>query len=142
MKDRFFIDTNIFVYTFDNTAPDKQKHCRDLIKKGLETGKGVISFQVVQELINVATRKFKVPMRISDCRVYLERVLSPLLEGHPHVELCSKALEIVERYGFAFYDSLIIASAIESACPILYSEDLRHGQKIQGTTILNPFRKR
>jgi predicted nucleic acid-binding protein len=142
MKDRFFLDTNIFVYTFDSTAPDKQSRCQQLVKQGLETGQGVISFQVVQEFVNVATRKFKVTLRISDCRLYLESVLSPLLDGHPHIELCSKALEIVERHGFSFYDSLIVASAVESGCSILYSEDLHHGQNVQGTTIRNPFNDR
>ena len=49
------------------------------------------------------------------------------------------ALDIAERYGFSFYDSLIVAAALESKCKILYSEDMRHNQQIENLTIKNPF---
>lgn len=53
-----------------------------------------------------------------------------------------KALGIHERYGYSFYDSVIVASALESGCDYLFSEDMRSGQTIQGTTIVNIFSER
>ena len=59
MSDRFFIDTNIFVYTFDHVNNNKKAIARSLIQNALSSGEGVISYQVIQEFLNVATRKFK-----------------------------------------------------------------------------------
>ena len=59
MKDRFFLDTNIIVYSFDSNAVEKQKKARELIAESLSSGNGIISVQVVQEFLNVATKKFK-----------------------------------------------------------------------------------
>ena len=67
---RFFIDTNIFIYSFDQTAPAKAKLASQLIRKALTTQKGVISFQVVQEFYNVALRRFSHPMNTSDAEQY------------------------------------------------------------------------
>ena len=63
MNDRFFLDTNIFVYSFDQTAPAKSRKATQLIRKALTTQKGVISYQVVQEFFNVALKRFSQPMQ-------------------------------------------------------------------------------
>ncbi len=59
---RFFLDTNIFVYTFDGRSPSKRAPANDLVARALDTRRGVISYQAVQEFLNVATRKFARPM--------------------------------------------------------------------------------
>jgi len=139
MKDKFFLDTNILVYSFDGSQPEKQKISRDLIAKSLDTGQGCISYQVVQEFLNVATRKFKVPLTYEDSRIFLSTVLTPLCEVFASIDLYNSALEIAERWKYTFYDALIIASALQNDCHILYSEDLQDGQIIKELKIQNPY---
>jgi predicted nucleic acid-binding protein len=140
MSAKFFIDTNVFVYTFDSTALIKQKKSQKIIAGALESGLGVISYQVVQEFINVATRKFKNPMSVHECRQYVETVMQPLCEIYPTFDLYKKSLETMNDTGYSFYDSLIVSASIISNCKILYSEDLHAGHKISGVTIRNPYK--
>ena len=82
MSDRFFLDTNIFVYSFDRSAPGKAQKAAQLIRKALTTQKGIISYQVVQEFFNVALRRFSKPMPEADAEQYLRTVFQPLLGVH------------------------------------------------------------
>jgi len=140
MSGKFFLDTNILVYTFDADAPAKQQTARQLILTALNTQQGIISYQVVQEFLNVATRKFSTPLTLADADAYLQKVLMPLCEVFPCIAYYSKALEISERWGYALYDAMIITAGLDAGCKTLYSEDLQHGQTIQELTIINPFR--
>lgn len=139
MSDKYFLDTNIFVYAFDSANIEKQERANELIKTALKSHSGCISFQVIQEFINVATRKFAVPLSIPDCEKYLNVVLSPLCEVFVSMELYSRSLEVMERWQLSFYNSLIVAAALQVNCSILYTEDLQHEQRIQNLTIHNPF---
>ena len=139
MNAKFFIDTNIFVYTFDSSSPSKRKKSQKLIVTALEKGVGVISYQVVQEFMNVATRKFKEPMSTYECSHYIETVMQPLCEIYSTFELYNKALETMKKTGYSFYDSLILSAAIMSNCEILYTEDLQNGYKYSGVIVKNPF---
>jgi predicted nucleic acid-binding protein len=94
---------------------------------------------VIQEFLNVATRKFENPFKYNDLQLYLKKILFPICEVFPSEKLYSDAIEIMERWKYPFYDSLIIASALESQSKILYSEDLQNGQKIRNLTVVNPF---
>ena len=138
-KVRAFFDTNIFVYSFDDRVPDKRVKARSLIAAALRDGTGVISFQVIQEFVNVATRKFAQPLSSSDCVLYLERVLAPLCEVHSSIDLYRDALDVQGRWRYGFFDSLIIAAALSAGCALLYTEDLQSGQKIRGLTVESPF---
>ncbi len=104
MSDRFFIDTNIFVYTFDSKSPKKNRVARELVSTALAKQSGVISTQVIQEFINVALRKFSPPMSTPEANLYLNDVLYPLCEVFPDDHLYRSALEIREITGFSFYD--------------------------------------
>ena len=137
MRDRFFLDTNIFVYTFDSREPKKRARAQDLVSDALT--RGVISHQVVQEFLNVATQKFANPLSESDALVYLDRVLGPLCEVLPTLELYRHTIGLAARWKYSFYDSLIIAAALQSECTLLYTEDLQHGQEVEGVTLTNPF---
>ena len=139
MPDRFFLDTNVFVYSFMREDVAKQSRAVELIESALTTGHGVISWQVVQELLNVATRKFARPLSRSDAEDYLTLVLDPLCQVYPSLELCLAALEVADQWKFGFYDSLIVAAALEANCKTLVTEDLQHGQTIRALTIQNPF---
>ena len=138
-REKFFLDTNIFVNTFDRSSSKRTK-AQNLVTEALQTHRGVISCQVVQEFVNVATRKFSPSMAISDAQLYLARVLMPLCEVFPDAALYSHALSISSETGFSFYDSLIVSSAVAGGCAILWTEDLKHGQRIRGVEIRNPFR--
>ncbi len=141
MKDKYFIDTNILIYSFDPDNPSKRKIALDLISKALERGTGVISYQIIQEFLNVATRKFAVPLTFKDSQRYLNVVLEPLCEVFSSTELFHQALEISDQWRFPFYDALVIAAALQADCSLVYSEDMQDSQTIKGLTIRNPFQE-
>ena len=139
MNDKIFIDTNILVYSFDHSAPEKKNHAQEIISRCLVNRSGIISFQVVQEFLNVASKKFVKPLSPEDCRKYLTAILAPLCEIFSSIELYQKALAIMARYQYSFYDSLIIGAALHANCTLLFSEDLQHDQQIESLKIQNPF---
>ncbi|QJD97732.1 PIN domain-containing protein [Mucilaginibacter robiniae] len=135
MNDRVFLDSNILVYTYSSTEPEKQAIARQLVIKN----NSFISTQVLQELCNIVTRKFKFSYPVA-----IQAIEECSANNDVHVNSGNTVLQacrVADRYGFSFYDSLIIAAAIESNCSILYSEDMRDGQLIEGViTIKNPFK--
>ncbi|MBT3217543.1 MAG: PIN domain-containing protein [Proteobacteria bacterium] len=139
MSDKYFLDTNILVYSFDDTDVRKRSRARELISTALQ-GSGTISYQVVQEFLNVALRKFARPMTINEAQDYLDAVLVPLCQIHSEPDLYKDALVVRLRWRFSFYDSLVVAAAQRAGCDILYSEDLQHGQQLGGVTVIDPFR--
>jgi len=139
MSDRFFLDTNVLAYAFARQASDKRQLALQIVERGLNTGMGIISFQVAQEFLNVSQRKFTPPMTAGEAQIFLREVLTPLCLVIPSIALLANALEVKDRYKYSFYDSLIIAAALEADCDLLYSEDLHHGQHIGRLRIANPF---
>jgi len=139
MSGRFFLDTNVFVYTFDASAPAKAKRAADLIRRAANSGEGVISFQVVQEFFNVALRRFSQPMTPAEAEQYLTTVFRPLLAVHSSPSIYLAALHITKKYRLAWYDAIIVAAAVESGCATLYSEDLQDGAEIENVRVKNPF---
>lgn len=139
MNDRFFLDTNIFVYSFDGSAKVKTKRATQLIRSALETQKGTISYQVVQEFFNIALTRLESPLKTEDAEQYFATVFRPLLKVHSSPALYLEALQVRSRYRFSWYDSLIVASALQAQCRRLLTEDLQHGQQIGTLTIENPF---
>ncbi len=134
-----FLDSNVMLYLLDEREHRKFAVAEKLVNKALRTGNAVISFQVVQETLNVATKKLEVPLSAADASRFLETTLQPLWKVNPSRELYRRSLEIKFRYQFGFYDSLIVGAALESGCDVLYTEDLQHGQVIERTKIINPF---
>ena len=139
MKGKFFLDTNIFVYSFDSNFPTKLGLAKQLIRDGVTTRKGVISYQVVQEFFNVALRRFDQPLAAPEAQQYLSTVFRPLLAVHSSQALFTEALLLTDRYRLSWYDSLVVAAALASGCDTLYSEDLQHGQQFGNLQIKNPF---
>lgn len=134
-----FIDSNVFVYLFDETDAAKRTRAEELVRPKSDAGTAVISFQVVQETLNVITRKLKVPVTPEDARRFLGEVLMPLWRVMPSQQLYQRGIDIQSRYRYGFYDALIIAAALDAGCTRLYSEDMQNGQPIEGLTIENPF---
>lgn len=139
MNDRFFLDTNLFVYTFDVKTPAKARKAAQLIRRAADTGQGIISYQVVQEFFSVAFRRFAQPMSFAEAEQYLVTVLRPLLAVHSSPAIYLEALRIAEKHRISWYDSLIIAAALRGRCRKLYTEDLQHGRKIEDLQIEDPF---
>jgi predicted nucleic acid-binding protein len=139
MNARFFLDTNIFVYSFDRTAAAKNRRATQLIREAVSTRKGIVSYQVVQEFFNLALRRFAEPMSVPEAEQYLGAVFRPLLAVQSSLALVSEALRLTDRYRLSWYDSLIVAAAIEGGCGVLYSEDLQHGHRFGQLKVENPF---
>lgn len=139
MSGKFFLDTNIFVYSFDGSAPKKAQRAAQLIRQAIQTRSGIVSYQVVQEFFSVALRRFTEPMTFIDAEQYLSTTFRPLLAAHSSHALYGEALRIGAKFKLSWYDSLIVASAIEGQCDVLYSEDLQHGQQFGKLRIANPF---
>jgi predicted nucleic acid-binding protein len=139
MPGKYFIDTNIIVYGFDDLQPRKKEISLALVSNALQTDSGMINWQVVQEFLNVSTRKFKTPLRPEDAKLYLQKVLDPLCRVFPELELYQSALEIMAQTRYSFYDSLILAGAKKAGCTILYTEDMQRDQIVDGVKIVNPF---
>jgi len=133
-----FLDTNVLIYVFDDTAPEKQKTAMSLVENGMLDGSACISFQVIQESLNILTRKLKASQQ--DTAQFLQDVLLPLCTVFPHEGLYRQAIDWHYATKYSLYDSMILAAAADAGCHTLLSEDLQHGQGIGALTIVNPFR--
>lgn len=135
----FFIDTNIIVYSLAANEPQKQPVAAALVQSALETQRGVISTQVIQEFLNLATRHARPIFSVKETAEYLNHVLWPLCRHFPSKTFYERALQLREETGYSFYDALIVAAAIQLGCAQLLTEDLQHGRTIQGVILRNPF---
>ena len=132
---KIFLDSNIVIYAYCNNSAEKQQKAKDLfVEENI-----VISTQVLQEMANTLYRKFKADFHT--IRLLLEECVYnvPTLYVNTR-ETIFYACDIADRYYYSFYDSLIIASALDTECQILYTEDMQHNQLIEGKLkIVNPF---
>ncbi|MGH9417915.1 MAG: PIN domain-containing protein [Terriglobales bacterium] len=138
--DRFFLDTNIFVYCFDDGAAAKRKRAGQLVELALASRRGVVSAQVVREFCNVVLRTARGGPRPADLDFYLDATFAPLLAATPSMKLFHSGLWLQQRYRLGWYDALIVAGAQQARCTILYSEDLQHGQQFDAVRVEDPFR--
>jgi predicted nucleic acid-binding protein len=139
MNGRFFLDTNIFVYSFDRNSATKARRATHLIRQAVSTRKGAVSYQVVQEFFNVALRRFTQPLTVAEAEQYLGTVFRPLLAVQSSQALYSEGLRLNDKHRLPWYDALIVAAALEAGCSLLYSEDLQSGRHFGDLRIENPF---
>ena len=138
MSGEDFIDTNVFIYLFDESNPAKRRRAESLVHRSLANGSGCISYQVVQETLNVGhPQAGGRDLRARGCCLMTCSRRSG--RSNPSRALYARSLNLHTRYGFSFYDSLIVAAALEGGCTRLYTEDLQHGQQVEHLTIQNPF---
>jgi len=130
--ERIFLDSNVMIYAYFKQDEKKQRISKQLISQN-----AIISTQVLQELTNTLHRKMGVDYNI--VRTILQECLKNCDLNTNTSDTVFLALNVAERYGFSFYDSLIVSAAIESKCTILYSEDMQHNQHIENLIIKNPF---
>jgi len=137
--DKIFLDTNIFIYSFDSSVPIKQKIAKDLIGRATKNRTGTVSYQVIQEFYNVAFRKFSTPMSEAEAAFYFSNTFLPLYSVEFSPALLLLGFRIRNDYRMSWYDSLIFAAAIESESDFLYSEDFQHGMLVEQVRVRNPF---
>jgi predicted nucleic acid-binding protein len=133
-----FLDSNVILYLFDDVDDRKRAIAHDIVERSIRDRTGIISFQVVHEVLNVLTRKLGVAS--GDAQRVLDDVLVPLWEIGPSRTLYQEALRIHDRYRYGFFDAQIVAAAIGRGCERILTEDLQDGQSVGGVEIVDPFR--
>jgi len=133
---RAFFDSNVLIYADDNGELKKQKIARSLIEKHFSVGAAVVSVQVLQEYFNIVTKKQKMDASVARVKVEL---LSKFVAHVTLPEDVLLATDIYRLHKLSFWDSMIVRSAKQAECKILFSEDMQNGQIIDGLQIVNPF---
>ncbi len=132
-----FFDTNVLVYAFDKGAPEKRAIALDLIEQHLVEGEGAISVQVLREFYSVVRRG---PQSLSDEDA--AAAVTRLAGFYPLREDVNMVLDAVRRHqemSLSFWDALIVEAALKAGADRLFTEDLQHGQIIEGMRVENPF---
>ena len=127
-----FFDTNILVYLVSSDLR-KASRSEELLASG-----GMVSVQVLNEFVSAASRKTK--LTFTGIREILAHVRAICAVRPMDVETHELGLDIAKRYRYSIYDAAIIAAALRAGCTVLFSEDLQHGQRIDGLTVQNPYR--
>ncbi|PYX29899.1 MAG: twitching motility protein PilT [Acidobacteria bacterium] len=136
MSARSFFDTNVLIYADDKAAPAKQRRALGLIAEHRRAGTGVVSLQVLQEYFVTITRKLQVDARTARRKVEL---LAEFDVASPEVADILAAIDLHRLHGFSFWDALILRSAKQAGCSVLFSEDLQRQRELDGVRIVNPF---
>ncbi|MCA9780081.1 MAG: PIN domain-containing protein [Candidatus Eremiobacteraeota bacterium] len=136
MTERSFIDTNLLVYAQDRSAGAKQRSAADLLDRGVLSGRAVFSTQVFQEYFVTAVRKLGIDPTAARRTIELYSTVQVVLI---EVQDILAAVDLHRLHGFSFWDCLIVRAAQVSKCKVLFTEDLQHGQVIDGLRVVNPF---
>jgi predicted nucleic acid-binding protein len=137
MAARSFFDTNVLIYADDKAAPAKQRRALDLVAEHRRAGTGVVSLQVLQEYFVTITRKLRVDPRIARRKVEL---LAEFDVAAANLTDILAAIDLHSLHGFSFWDALVIRSAKQAGCSVLFTEDMQEAREIDGLRIVNPFR--
>ena len=132
-----FIDSNVFIYAADSKNPVKRSITRKLISVAVASGGCKINVQVLNEFSSVAHRKLG--LTIDEIKAYLEMFRALTILPVP-ADVTEKGLDVMQRYGLQFYDSLLLVAASENGCNEFISEDLNDGQIYCGMKAVNPFK--
>lgn len=133
---RSFFDTNVLIYADASDHPAKQAQAIELIARHRRAGTGVLSTQVLQEFVNVALRKLRLPPGLIRERLAFYGRFD-VVPASP--ALIQAALDLHVLHGHSYYDALIVQAASDSGCRCLFSEDLQDGFRFQGLRVSNPF---
>jgi predicted nucleic acid-binding protein len=136
---RQFVDTNILLYAHDSSAGVKGDRARALVAQLWESREGCLSVQVLQEFFVNVTRKIAKPLDAETAK----EVVADLSRWHMHVPAADDvlgAIGIHQRTGISFWDAMIVRSAAEMGCTVLFSEDLNAGQDYSGVRVENPLK--
>ena len=135
---RRFVDTSVLVYAHDDSAGGKRDQARALVEQLWESRDGCLSVQVLQEFFVTVTRKIAKPLTPETAR-QITADLAHWFVHAPAGDDVLAAISIHQETGISFWDALIVRSAAEIGCTLLYSEDLNPGQEYSGVRVENPF---
>ena len=138
MSGRIFVDTNVLIYAHDIQAGRKQEKAARILGDLWETRAGVLSTQVLQEFYVNVTRKIPSPLKRSTARDIIRQYSVWSVIG-PDADLILRASELEESHQLSFWDAMIVAAARKAGAGKILTEDLSHGETIDGVTIENPF---
>ncbi len=138
MTDSIFVDTNILVYAHDVTAGAKHKRAQELLLELWESKAGCLSIQVMQEFYVTVTHKVTKPMEVITAMEII-RDLSYWRVHEPVPDDVIKAIKLHQQYLISFWDAMVLQSAAQLGCSMIWSEDLNPGQVYEGVRLLNPF---
>ena len=139
MSDKVFVDTNILVYAHDATQGVRHERVQALVEKLWESGDGIISTQVLQELCLNLRRKTTRPLSKEETRKLLEDYSTWDVVVNT-AESVLQALDFESRYQISFWDALIVQAATGCEATVLYSEDLADGQNYGAVRVVNPLK--
>jgi len=138
MSDKYFVDTNILVYAHDLAAGTKHKRAQALVEQLWESGDGVLSTQVLQELAVTLQRRSGRPLSAAELRGLIQDYLKwEIVVNDPDSML--QALDIEARHRISFWDALILQAAESAGAETLYSEDFAAGRRYGSIRVVNPF---
>jgi predicted nucleic acid-binding protein len=135
-----FLDTNILVYAYDSSAGQKHNQAVELMESCWENENGCISIQILQEFFVTVTRKIALPLDYQTAR----QIVTDLTHWRLHAPIANdllQAMDLQQRYQLAFWDALVVQSAVSIGCKQLLSEDLNHNQVYGTVQVINPFRE-
>jgi predicted nucleic acid-binding protein len=133
-----FLDTNILLYSISQNPVESPKRDRALVL--LDDDSGSLSIQVLQEFYVQATRSSRADAVPHELAAGLIEAWSRFRIQDMTLPVLKTALRIRKAYGFSFWDSAIVAAALALGCDRVYTEDLTHGQVVDGLAIIDPFR--
>ena len=137
MNARSFFDTNVLICADDKSARAKQQRALDLIAEHRRARTGVVSLQVLQEYFVTVTRKLHVDAGVARRKVEL---LAEFDVATPDLRDILAAIDLHRLHRFSFWDALVLRSAKQAGCSVLFSEDLQDTRELDGVVIVNPFR--
>ena len=135
---KYFFDTNILVYMIDSRDAPRHQRSIEYYEKCLQSGKIVLSTQVLHELISVATYKIKPAMTQTQIRGRFEPLFQLEVIGS-NTESVKSAIDIMEQHKTSWWDALILEAALRAEADVLVSEDFSHGQRFGKLVVENPF---
>lgn len=133
-----FFDTNVLIYLFDNRVPAKKAIAQEVFDREVGADRAVVSTQVLQEFYVNATRKLTVPLSPEEAEARV-RDFSQLPLVRVDAPLILAATVRCRLVSFSFWDALIVEAALTARAGRLFTEDLQHGQVIEGMEVENPF---
>ncbi len=136
--ERYFIDSNVLIYAYNEAEPQKKPVASELIASLLENRNAVVSVQVLGEFFRVVTRRIPRPISIEQATAVIDLICS-LQVLDIDMAMVRRAIATHSRYGTTYWDSLIIAAAERAGCSTILSEDYNSGQSYHGILAVNPF---
>lgn len=139
MKDRVLVDTNILIYAYDLSDPEKQSKAFQVIDRLALEQKGVLSSQILGEFFVTSTQKIKNPLDVATASQSVQNYLRSwyVLDITPHIIL--EAIRGRITYQISYWDAQVWATAKLNQIPIILSEDFQDGQMLEGVLFKNPF---